>query len=77
MNELKKDSKYIEELSKKYEQKTQDYSVVDKKFLDHWVTIPDTIIVVNKKSIENFNITYTDPCLWDVPGVKFTGFLPP
>ncbi len=73
----KSDRSFSEELLKTYEEKSQNYSAINKACLEEWLKQPELLFEVKAKDAV-FTVNWNQPCPWHaVPCVNYTGPLPP
>lgn len=82
VDEKKKDRKYAEELLKKFEKETQNYSAIDKNCLEEWLKTPDFTFEIDAngtlKNMDTLKVNYHLPCSFrSVPCVQYRGPMPP
>lgn len=77
VDEFKSKSNF-NEILKKYEKETTNYSAVDPECLKNWFSTPDAVFTVTKTGLKDLNVAYHHPCSWrSVPCANYRGPLPP
>jgi hypothetical protein len=78
VDEFKHHKSNFDDILKKYEKETTNYSAVDPDCLKNWFNTPDLVFTVAKTGNKDLSIVYHHPCSWHaIPCVNYRGPLPP